>query len=329
MREMNRFRLGVSLVTLLMSGMVVEPVTAQSFQLSQRMGVQSQVAQQFMTPLLSPQSANVKARASGTKALCISRSGRVRAIPSNYSCRRFETKITGRIMGIQGPIGPQGEQGPAGVQGPAGATGATGLTGPAGPQGATGATGATGLTGPQGPAGATGLTGETGPAGPEGVAGAAGALWEAAYGSFYDTTIQTNPTANVARAMTLNSTSSADGVSVANFSRVTFATAGVYNLQFSAQIQKSDPGTDTIDIWLSKNGQNVADSNSQLVLTQSGVDSRTVAAWNFMFDAEVGDYVELMWSSPDTNISILSLVGQTGPQRPSIPSVIVTVTQIR
>jgi hypothetical protein len=129
--------------------------------------------------------------------------------------------------------------------------------------------------------------------------------------------------------MTLNTTVAADGISISNNSRVTFASAGVYNLQFSAQIQKSDPGTDTLDIWLAKNSQNVANSNSQLVLTQSGTDSRTVASWNFLFDAEAGDYVELMWSSPDTNISILSLIAQSNPQRPAIPSVIITVNQVR
>lgn len=287
---------------------------------------------------------SVNLQTSGTKALCVSRSRLVRVIPSNYSCRSGSIKITGANLGIDGPQGPQGVQGPPGVQGPTGATGATGLTGPAGPQGATGATGATGLTGPEGPQGltgpagpqgATGPTGTTGssgpqgPTGPTGLTGPTGPAWQGSYGSFYDTSTQTNPTPNIARPMTLSTTVSADGVSVLDGTKVTFATTGVYNLQFSAQIQKSDPGTDTIDIWLSHNGQNVPDSNSQLVLTQSGVDSRAVASWNFMFDAVAGDYVELMWSSPDSNISILSLVGQANPPRPAIPSVILTVNQVR
>jgi hypothetical protein len=320
---------------------------------------------------VSRRGASVAGLSIGTTVLCVSRSGTVRAIPANFSCRRSETKVTGRSLGIQGPRGPQGVEGPAGVQGPTGATGATGLTGPtgppgatgatgaqgpagpqgqtgpAGPQGATGATGATGPVGPQGdpgptgpagPAGATGPTGaqgpagpqgETGPAGPTGATGATGPSWQGDYGSFHDTTTQTNPGANVARSMTLNTTLAADGISVLNNSRVTFANTGVFNLQFSAQIQKSDAGTDLLDIWLSKNGQNVPDSNGQLVLVGSGVDSRTVASWNFMFDADAGDYVELMWSSPDTNISLLSAIAQTNPQRPSIPSLLVTVNQVR
>lgn len=313
----------------LCSVVIIHGASAQGLPPAHNTTAQSKTSNNQTDSRQAPQAASVDVLANGSVSLCINRYGRTRVVPANYSCRSGETRVSGRNLGIQGPQGPQGVAGPAGVQGPTGATGATGLTGPAGPQGATGATGATGLTGPQGdigPAGPAGIAGIAGIAGPTGPAGPA---WQGDYGSFYDTTTQTNPAANVARAMTLNTTVSADGISVTNNSRVTFATAGVYNLQFSAQIQKSDAGTDTIDLWLAKNGQNVPDSNSQLVLTQSGIDSRTVASWNFMFDADAGDYVELMWSSPDTNISILSLIAQSNPQRPSIPSLILTVNQVR
>jgi hypothetical protein len=237
--------------------------------------------------------------------------------------------------GATGITGPQGASGPTGFTGPQGAPGPTGLTGPQGASGPTGLTGpegapgSTGSTGPQGTPGLPGLPGAPGSIGLTGATGLAGPAWEGSYGSFYDTTTQTNPIPNVARVMTLNTTSSADGISVVDFTKVTLTTTGVYNLQFSAQVQKSDTGTDTIDIWLSKNGQNVPHSNGQLVLTQSGIDSRAIAAWSFMFDAVAGDYIELMWSSADTNISILSILGQSNPQRPATPSLIVTVSQIR
>jgi hypothetical protein len=186
--------------------------------------------------------------------------------------------------------------------------------------------GPTGLTGPTGPSGANGATG---PQGAAGATGPAGPAWEAAYGSFYDSSTQINTIADVARAMTLNTTLTADGVSVVNATRITVAAAGVYNLQFSAQVQKSDQGTDSLDIWLAKNGVNVPNSNSEVVLTGSSTASRTVPAWNFMIDLAAGDYLELMWSSPDTNISLLSEIAQSNPSRPAIPSLIVTVQQVR
>jgi len=350
MSNMKRSCLWVCIAAVSAGAAVVEPAMAQDVSFSKFISSGSHISRHHMTPRSSPQISAFEVETGLRKILCISSRGRVRALPSHQACRATETKISRNSMGVEGLQGLEGLQGPSGLQGPAGATGATGLTGPAGPQGATGSTGSTGITGPQGASGPTGLTGpegapgstgSTGPQGTPGLPGAPGSIgvtgatgpagpaWEGSYGSFYDTTTQTNPIANVARVMTLNTTSSADGISVVDFTKVTLTTTGVYNLQFSAQVQKSDTGTDTIDIWLSKNGQNVPHSNGQLVLTQSGIDSRTIATWNFMFDAVAGDYIELMWSSADTNISILSIIGQSNPQRPATPSLIVTVNQIR
>ena len=302
MSKMKRFCLWVWIAALSAGAAVAEPAIAQEASLSKYTSSGSHISRQLMTPLLSPRISAFEVETGLRKILCISPRGRVRALPSHQACRATETKISRSSMGVEGLQGLEGLQGPSGLQGPAGATGATGLTGPAGPQGATGSTGSTGITGPQGASGPTGLTGpegapgSTGSTGPQGTPGLpglpgapgsigvtgatghAGPAWEGSYGSFYDTTTQTNPIPNVARVMTLNTTSSADGISVVDFTKVTLTTTGVYNLQFSAQVQKSDTGTDTIDIWLSKNGQNVPHSNSQLVLTQSGIDSRTIAA---------------------------------------------------
>lgn len=177
-----------------------------------------------------------------------------------------------------------------------------------------------GIKGSQGPQGFQGSTGATGPAGP---------AWKGAWGSFYDTTTQNN-IIGTAQAMTLNSTIPAsDGVSVVDFSKITVSASGVYNLQFSAQVQSSDPHVDTIDIWLTQNGITIPYSNKQLALPPLGGNWRTVAAWNFMFDAEAGDYVQLIWSSPDVTVSLVSVSQQSGPIRPEIPAVSVTVQQIR
>lgn len=58
----------------------------------------------------------------------------------------------------------------------------------------------------------------------------------------------------------------ANGVSVVSGSRITLANAGIYNIQFSAQIDKSDAGNDDIDIWLAKNGANVSWTNTSQTL---------------------------------------------------------------
>ena len=246
----------------------------------------------------------------GAVRLCVSRTGSELYLPSKKRCRGGDSSVYLQVRGATGANGPQGL---TGATGPQGATGAAGPQGPAGPQGNAGPTGAAGATGPQG---------ATGPA------------FTGYVGSFYDTSTQTNPVASVARPMTLNEVTDgqngaiARGITVANGSRVTMAHAGTYNIQFSAQIDKTDGGNDDIDIWLAKNGQNVSWTNTRQTLVGTTTE-RYVAAWNFVVEAAVGDYFELMWSSADVDMRILSDVAQTSPARPGIPSLILTVTQVQ
>lgn len=146
------------------------------------------------------------------------------------------------------------------------------------------------------------------------------------YGSFFDMTTQTNPVANIARAITINSEFDSFGTAITSGSRITVANPGVYNLQFSIVAQKSDSGTDLIDIWLRHNGIDVTDSNTRATL--SGGGASTVLAWNFVSALAANDYIELMWSSADTALSLPTTTGLTNPVRPNIPSVIVTITQV-
>ena len=147
------------------------------------------------------------------------------------------------------------------------------------------------------------------------------------YGNYYDTTTQTaSATPNTALPMLLNSTISQYGISVVSGSRITMANAGTYNIQYSAQFDKTDAGSDDVDIWLSQTGSNVPYSNTQVTL--QGNNTKYVGAWNWLVNAAAGDYYEIMWYSADTNLRILAQGTQSSPARPEIPSVIVTVSQV-
>lgn len=146
------------------------------------------------------------------------------------------------------------------------------------------------------------------------------------YGSFYSTIDQANAGATSVNKMTYNTTDFSNGVSIVSNSRITMANAGVYNIQFSAQFDKSDSGDDKVDIWLSKNGSNVANSNTEMTLV--GNNGKHVAAWNFFVNAAAADYFELCWHSPDTNVFINYVAAQSTPTRPAIPSIILTVNKV-
>jgi hypothetical protein len=146
------------------------------------------------------------------------------------------------------------------------------------------------------------------------------------YGSFYDTTTQTNAGATAANPITYNSTDLSYGVSITSNSHIAIANQGIYNIQFSAQVAKTDSGRDFFQLWLSKNGTNIPDTTTSLYL--DGNDAKTVAAWNFVVGASASDFFELYWHSIDTDVSLFSEGATANPPRPAIPSVILTVTWV-
>jgi hypothetical protein len=147
------------------------------------------------------------------------------------------------------------------------------------------------------------------------------------YGAFCSTGSQTNLTPNVSRSMVLETTEHSVGVSIVGGSKITVANSGVYNLQFSAQIEKTSNGTDTIYVWFKKNGSNISRSNTGIDVTkQAGSSGKVVAAWNYIDTLIANDYLEIIWQSADPTM-ILAYDPSTG-NLPSIPSVIATLTQL-
>ncbi len=259
---------------------------------------------------------------------------------SSNSDEQFSTTTESLIgpVGPAGPTGEKGEPGEKGEQGPigkTGKTGSTGATGSSGSPGSPGPTGATGATGPQGPVGPAGPTGAVGPTGAKGDKGEPGVTTFGYRGSFFDTSTQNHSSINTAKGMELNSTASIEtnGVSVTNNdagrpTRITVANAGTYNLQFSAQLARTigHKGTVNAEIWLRKMNSNIDLTNTKITLSGDEDTAKTVAAWNFLIYLEANQYVELIWTVDDLRLEMPTIT--TGLDGPSIPSLIVTMTQV-
>jgi hypothetical protein len=161
-----------------------------------------------------------------------------------------------------------------------------------------------------------------------GGSGGSGNTATGSYGSFYSTQTQTN-VAGTARSMSLNVTDITNGVSVSGSTNpfntyIKVENPGVYDIQFSAQVDKTDSGTDEIWIWIRKNGTDISDSATSIELVGNG--AHYVAAWNFFVNAAANDYFQLMWYSPDANVRLHaeSAFGVV----PGIPSLIVTANRV-
>ena len=244
--------------------------------------------------------------------------------------------LTG-ATGAQGTQGFQGTQGVQGTQGYQGVTGATGSQGSQGSQGTQGNQGFQGVQGTQGNQGFQGTQGLTGPQGPQGYQGTQGNQGyqgyqgyqgnigpqgaggtSAYYGSYYSTSTQTLSTANTGQAITFNGTYQQAGISVASSSRITFAYAGQYGINFSAQLTQTDNSTDQVLIWLRKNGSDVSQSNTDVTMDKQNSDK--VAAWEWQVTAAANDYFEIYWTSNSTSVTLLAISSPT--TGPAIPSVI-------
>jgi hypothetical protein len=113
---------------------------------------------------------------------------------------------------------------------------------------------------------------------------------------------------------------------------------GTYNLQFSVQLFNVGNAPDRVYIWLSKNGQDIENSNSIVTVpakNNANAPGAVIASWNFMFSTQTSDeYVQLKWFVDDETHTYIAAVSSqaataTTPYLPAVPSVIVTVTPVK
>jgi len=147
------------------------------------------------------------------------------------------------------------------------------------------------------------------------------------YGSISSTA---NQYATTATAFTFNTTDFDNGVYLSS-NKMYFRNAGVYNLQFSVQFSNTDSQIQEADVWLKKNGTNVAGTASKFSVPNKhgAVDGYLIAVANFFVEVAAGDYIELFWNAT----LYASTGGATGiyveayaaaSPRPAIPSVVLT-----
>jgi hypothetical protein len=149
------------------------------------------------------------------------------------------------------------------------------------------------------------------------------------YGAFQDGTNQTAANTTTAYPITFDTTDFSNGVTLSNSSRLNVAQPGVYNLQFSVQVKNTTNSSEDVDFWFRKNGTDIAKSNSRFGISarkSSGDPSHVIVALNFFVSMVANDYVQIVWRTSDVAVTIETFAAGTSPTRPSIPSVIATMS---
>jgi hypothetical protein len=151
------------------------------------------------------------------------------------------------------------------------------------------------------------------------------------YGLFYDTSRQatTIATATAVKfyfqhlANKINVTTNTSG----NPTRISVGEAGIYQLNYSLQLIKSDAGTDELNVWIRRNSSAYPNTNYFYTLLGAGV--KNIITGFYYIDLGVNDYVELYFSVKNAN-SVLTGTPSTTvtPSRPATPSAFISLHAI-
>jgi hypothetical protein len=146
------------------------------------------------------------------------------------------------------------------------------------------------------------------------------------YASFSDSTTQTWASTTTAYPITFNTDEIKYLINrAATTSRITVDIAGVYLISFSACTQ-SPSGSGHVNIWLRKNGTDIARSNTTVELLEL---VQTVMTVTFILSLAATDYIEIVGNSQDVaNCAIIATAVQTTPDVPASPSIIMTINRI-
>lgn len=162
-----------------------------------------------------------------------------------------------------------------------------------------------------------------------------GSITGRAYAQFYDagTSDQTGSTTDRTAVKWATAAIAGPGISVASDSRITLAAAGTYRFNVSIQLVNSDTSEHDVTLWFAKNGTNIANSGSKLVVPKTSVGGVTVFAIEIFETVAANDYIEMYWYPENAGVKlqyIAAVAASSGvtPAIPAVPPAIVVVERI-
>lgn len=146
------------------------------------------------------------------------------------------------------------------------------------------------------------------------------------YGEFTKTSDQTPAAINTAYALTFDNTEKANGLSIGSPpSRIVASQSGLYQFNATVQLTSGNSSAKNIYVWFRKNGTNVA--NSSRLVTMNINNGFVPMALIESFSLEANDYLELMFASSDTAVTVDNVAATAFA--PAAPAVVLSVTQVQ
>lgn len=146
------------------------------------------------------------------------------------------------------------------------------------------------------------------------------------WGALISTASQTNPVGSAINLLGYSTLEEGEGVTLTQSNRINVTNAGTYRLGLVVNVTKTDSGADDVYFWLRKNTNDVANSTMRHRLDGNNAHQLVLLEWVITLAA--ADYLQVAWSSSDTDLSLAYQSTQTTPTRPATPSVHAHIFQI-
>jgi hypothetical protein len=146
------------------------------------------------------------------------------------------------------------------------------------------------------------------------------------YALFYNTTDHTHSVVETPDEITWDSTAYSKNISVDGTytSRIVFAVAGKYMVNFTAQLNSQSANAKTFWFWPRINGTDIPGSTMRITLHDND-EAKTVARGG-IFEVNAGDYLEAMWAVDNLDTALKSYAAETFC--PAVPSVTLLVKNV-
>lgn len=156
-----------------------------------------------------------------------------------------------------------------------------------------------------------------------------------AYASFYDadTADQTGSTTAATAVEFATAAVAGAGITIASNTRITFAAAGTYRINASLQFNNSSAADRFVDIWFSKDGTNIANSNGRVAVPKLGDGGTYLLAYEIFETVTAGQYIEIYWYPENVAVTLhyrAAVAASPGvtPAIPATPPAIVVAQRI-
>ena len=136
--------------------------------------------------------------------------------------------------------------------------------------------------------------------------------------------------ASTALAIPYDTTDTSNQVALdpADNTKVVFAVAGYYNVQFSIQLINATSSIDNVTLWFRQNTVDIPQTGGVVSIPSkhAGGIGAAIISWNLVVACNAGDNIQLMYASNSGNTVAGTYPPGTAPVHPASPSVILTAT---